>query len=481
MSSIGSGLTSSNGTELIAGASYTNGDGINVSQTVSAILAADAAPETAWQNNETTLTNQETELGNLRSEISSLQSSFQSLSDPTGVFGTLEASSSDPSTVNATASNSAATGTHTVVVTSLATTGESYSSDLASASSTFAAGNLVFTLGTGKAQTIAIPADTTTGDTTTLTDAAAYINQQNLGITATVVTDSSGARLALTSTASGAAGSVAVQSAPGGLTFTNVPGTDASLTVDGVPIDSSTNQVSTAIQGVTLSLTGTTSSSGVSVQIGADTSDIESSLSSFVSAYNTVVTDLNNQFQYNGGVAAGGSTSSSSSTSGVLEDDPTARLIQQQLLSSISETGGSSTSTVNSLADLGITMNDDGTLTLDSSTLQTALTNNYSDVSNFFQSTDASTFGGNFTDMMTNLTDTTDSPIVLDISGAKSNYTQDQDNISTLQAQLATLQTTLTNQYSAMNVTLQMYPTTMDEIDSELGFNTNNSSNSSSS
>jgi hypothetical protein len=70
---------------------------------------------------------------------------------------------------------------------------------------------------------------------------------------------------------------------------------------------------------------------------------------------------------------------------------------------------------------------------------------------------------------------------VLDISGAKSNYTQDQDNISTLQAQLATLQTTLTNQYSAMNVTLQMYPTTMDEIDSELGFNTNNSSNSSSS
>ena len=50
MSSIGSGLTGSNGTQLIAGASYTNGDGINVSQTVDAILQADAAPETAWQN-----------------------------------------------------------------------------------------------------------------------------------------------------------------------------------------------------------------------------------------------------------------------------------------------------------------------------------------------------------------------------------------------------------------------------------------------
>ena len=217
------------------------------------------------------------------------------------------------------------------------------------------------------------------------------------------------------------------------------------------------------------------------MQVGADTTDISTAVNAFVTAYNAALTDLNYQFQYNGSVAAGSTTSSSDATSGVLEDDPTARLIQQQLLSSISETSGSSTSTVNTLADLGITMNDDGTLTLDSGTLQNALTNNYSDVTNFFQSTDASTFGGNFSDMMSSLTDQTASPIVLDLSGLKANYTQDQNNISTLQAQLSTLQTTLTNQYSAMNVTLQMYPTTMDEIDTELGFDTNNKNSSSSS
>lgn len=481
---------SSNGTELIAGASYTNGNGINVSETVNAILQADAAPETAWQNDQTTLTNQETELGNLQTELSTLQSSFQSLSESGGVFSTLDAISSDTSAVNATASSSATAGTHTVVVNSLATTGESYSNDLSSASSTITAGALVFTLGSGAQQTINIPGDsttdssgnTTTSTTTTLTNAAAYINEQDMGITASVITDSSGARLALTSTASGAAASVAVQSAPGGLTFTNVAGTDASLTVDGVPIDSSTNQISTAITGVTLNLTGTTSASGVSVQLGADTTDITTAVNSFVTAYNAAVTDLNNQFQYNGSVAAGSTTSSSDATSGVLEDDPTARLIQEQLLSAMSVTGGSGSgsSGVNTLADLGITMNDDGTLTLDNNTLQSALTNNYGAVSNFFQSTDASSFGGNFSDMMTNLTDTSDSPIVLDLSGLKANYTDDQDNINTLQAQLATLQTTLTNQYSAMNVTLQMYPTTMDEIDTELGYNTNNNNNSSS-
>ena len=96
------------------------------------------------------------------------------------------------------------------MVNSLATTGESYSNDLSSASSTITAGALVFTLGTGAQQTINIPADDTSSNTTTLTDAAAYINQQGLAVTASVVTDSSGARLALTSAALGAAAGVAV-------------------------------------------------------------------------------------------------------------------------------------------------------------------------------------------------------------------------------------------------------------------------------
>ena len=478
MSTSSTGLTSSNGTELIAGTSYTSGAGIDVSQTVSAILQNDRAPETAWKDDQTSITNQEAELGNLQTEISTLQSSFQSLSDFDGVFSELTATSSDSSAVNATARSSATTGTHTVVVSSLATTGESYSSDLNSASSTITTGALVFTLGSGAQQTINIPADDVGAGskTTTLTDAAAYINQQGLGITATVVTDSSGARLALTSTASGAAASVAVQSAPGGLTFTNVAGTDAQLTVDGVPIDSSTNQITTAIPGVTLNLTGTTSLTGASVQLGADTTAITTAINSFITAYNAAVTDLNGQFQYNGGVATGNTTGGSSSTSGVLEDDASARLVQQQLLSSISVTGGSSSSAINTLAELGITMNDDGTLTLDSSTLQSELNSNYSGVENFFQSTDASSFAGNFNDMMTNLTDPTASPLVLDLNGLTANYTQDQDNINNLETNLAGLQTTLINQYSALNMTLQMYPTTMDEIKTELGFNTNNNS-----
>lgn len=482
MSTSATGLTASNGTELIAGASYTNGQGINVAETVDAILQTDAAPEAAWENDQTSISNQETALQNLQTEISTIQSSFESLSDFSGVFSQLSTTSSDSSAVTATTGSGASAGTYTVVVNDLATTGESYSNELSSASSTITAGALVYTIGDGEQQTINIPADSSgeADNTTTLTDAAAYINQQNLGITASVVTDSGGARLSLTSTASGAAASVAVVSGPGGLTFTNVAGQDANLSVDGVPVDSSTNQVSTAIQGVTLELTGTTSSSGASIQVTPNTDQISTAVNSFITAYNAAVTDLNNQFQYNGEIAAGSTTSSSDATSGVLEDDSSARLIQQQLLSAISVSGGSSSSAINTLADLGITMNNDGTLSLDTSTLNNALETNYSGAESFFQSTDASSFAGNFNDLMTNMTDPTDSAIVLDLSGLQANYTEDQDNINNLQSTLSDLQTTLTNQYSQLNTTLQMYPTTLEEVDTELGLNTNSSNNNNS-
>jgi len=485
MSTTSTGLVSSNGTELIAGASYTDGNGINVSETVAAIIQADRAPETAWTNDETTITNQENALITLQSDVSTLQTAFESLNDYSGVFSGLTATSSDTSAVTATASSSATAGTHTIVVTNLATTGESYSNEVTSG--TISSGALVIQIGSGAAQTINIPADSTSSSTTMLANAASYINEQDLGVTATVITDSGGSRLSLTSTSSGSAASVSVESAPSGLSFTNVAGQDASLTVDGVPIDSASNTVTSAITGVTLNLTGTTSSSGTTVQVAADTGSITTAVNSFITAYNAIITDLNSQFQYNGGVAAGTTSSSSDSTSGVLESDPSARLIQQQLLDAISVTGSdssssssTSTSAISELSQLGITMNNDGTLTLDSSTLQSALDSNYSGVQSFFESTSSSSFSGGFNTLLTNLTDPSDSAITLDLSGLKANYTQDQTNVSSLETQLTALSATLTTQYSALNTTLQMYPTNLMEVETELGYRTTTDNSSSS-
>src|SRR6266568_1209160 len=134
-----------------------------------------------------------------------------------------------------------------------------------------------------------------------------------------------------------------------------------------MPVTSSTNKVSAAISGVTLDLVGT-SASEVEVDVGPDTTKITTAVNSFITAYNAAITDLNNQFQY----AAGTSTATASATSGVLETDSAARETQALMLSAISiVTSGNST--FKTLGSLGISMANDGTLSLDSSTFASAL------------------------------------------------------------------------------------------------------------
>ncbi|HVJ05291.1 MAG TPA: flagellar filament capping protein FliD [Candidatus Saccharimonadales bacterium] len=464
--------SSTSGTALIQGTSYTSGAGIDVTSTVDAIIAQKQIPETAWKNDQATISAQQTALGTLRTEIGSLETSFQDLHDFFGVFSGLNATSSNSSVVTATTTTGASSGAHKITVANLASTGVSYSNAQTSATSAITAGALVFQIGDGAAQTINIPGDTVTASdgttsissTTTLKAEAAYINQQSdLGIKATIVTDSLGARLSLTSTASGAAGSVSVLSAPDGQTFSNIAGVDAKLTVDGVPLVSSSNKLSTAIPGVTLNLTGV-STSETELDISPDTEKITAAVNSFITSYNAAITDLQNQFQYSAGA-----------TAGVLETDPAARQIQAQLLSAISVvTDGNAT--FKTLGSLGISMGNDGTLSLDSSKFASALNDNFSDVQSFFQSTDSSSFAQSFTSLMDEMTDLSKSPIVLDLNSLKAIYANDQKNIDDLEANLVITRAALVAKYSSLDALLKTIPSQMDQINTLLGYKTTNSS-----
>ena len=213
-----------------------------------------------------------------------------------------------------------------------------------------------------------------------------------------MITDAGGARLTLVSNSSGAAGNITISNNTTGLNF-NVgsKGADASLTVDGVPIDSSSNTVTTAIPGVTLNLLGETSSP-VTLQVSSDTSQAATAINNFVSAYNTVISNMNSQNSYN---AATG-------TAGTLMGDSSAEIVQSTLLADAS-TSVSGNGAITNLADLGITMNEDGTLTVDSSQLTSALTSNFQGVQSFFQTTSTG-FAQKFSSDLTNLTDPVKQP-----------------------------------------------------------------------
>jgi len=117
-----------------------------------------------------------------------------------------------------------------------------------------------------------------------LQQAASYINGGGYGVTASVVTDSQGSRLVLGSNTSGAAGNLTVSSSA--TNFTSTAGVDAQLTVDGVPVDSSTNTVTGAISGVTLSLGSADPNTPVLISVQPDTTQASDAIQSFVTAYN---------------------------------------------------------------------------------------------------------------------------------------------------------------------------------------------------
>jgi len=425
--------------------------GFDVPTIVDEVLASQSQEETQWQSQETTFNNQATALQQLSTQLQTLLTDANDLTDPLGSLAAMTTSVSDSSVLSAAAGSGAATGSHSITVSSLATTSSYYSDELATSSTTFATGSLTLQVGSGTATAITV--DSTNN---TIAGLAAAINAANLGVTANVVTDSGGARLTLVSNSSGAAGNITISSNTTGLSFNlGSSGVDAALTVDGIPIDSSSNTVTGAIPGVTLNLLSRTSSP-VTLQVSPDTSQAATAINNFVSDYNTVISAINSQLSYD----------TTTGTPGTLLGDPSVELVQSTLLSdaAASVTGNGA---ISSLASLGITMNNDGTLTVDNSQLNNALTGNFQAVQNFFQ-TASTGFAQQFSSDLTNLTGPTKGAIATDLNGINSSISSLQSEISDFQANLSTEQQYLTTYYSQINATLQSLPNLLATVNAQL-------------
>ena len=435
-----------------------SGSGIDVSSVVSQLEAGERVPETNLQNQQATIQTQESDLANINTDLSSLLTSVQSLTDFTGALESQSATSSDTSVLNATATSSAALGNHLITVTKLATTGSWYSSPLSdSTTATFTPGDLTLTVG-GTPTTL-----TFDSSDDTLATAASYINSQNLGVTASVITDSSGSRLALVSNQSGTAGDISVTSSPDGLGFTQgTAGQDAQLTVDGVPVSSASNTVTGAIAGVTLNLASTNVGSQIQLSVAPNTDNITQAVNQFVSSYNNAIGDINAQFTYN----------STTKSQGPLASDGTLATVQSQLLQLMTYTVSGNAS-FSSLSSLGITMNDDGSLSIDNSKLSNAVQNHSGDLQQFMQASNG--FATNLQSSLTTLTDPAKGALAVDSNSLQSTYTDLQNQINDIETQITSQHANLVQQYSALNALLEDFPTQLQQINEELGINTSSS------
>ncbi|MGB2606635.1 MAG: flagellar filament capping protein FliD [Terracidiphilus sp.] len=466
-----------------------SGQGIDVSTIVQQIISEQSGQLTVWEGEQTTFATQDGLLEGMENNLVSLQTAVAALANPVGALAAQAATSSDTGVLTAAAQSTAIAGTHQIVVSSLATTGTLYTNPIAAGAGTSflssgqTTGDVQLQVGGNSGTTYDIPI--AQGSNDTLTTLSEYINTQstanNWGVTASVVSDATGSRLALQSQHSGSTGALAiVNNSNTTLTFA-IPegGANAALTIDGVPFSSSTNTVTGAIQGVTLNLAGLSSgtppSEVVQLTVGPDQNQIMTAANNFISAYNTVVSTINSQYVVD---------PTGSIPAPPLEADPSLRSLQFSMLTDAGYAlpGATDTVTPNSgivnLASMGINMNNDGTLTMgstpsasdaNSQTFAQVLAANPAAVVNFFQNASGTGFANSFNTDLTNLTDAKQGPLNVDLA---QNQAEDSDlttTIANFQAQLTTETTALTQQYDAVNASLQEYPLLLQAATEELG------------
>ena len=456
-----------------------SGQGIDVSSLVQQIIASQSGELSVWQGQQTTFATQDGLLEGLANNLTNLQTAVAALADPTGALTAQAAVSSDSTVLTAVAQTTAVSGTHQVVVSNLATTGTLYTDPVAGgASASFLSpgqttGNIQLQVGgaSGTTDNIAI----TQGSNDTLTTLASYINTQsaanNWGVTASVVSDTSGSRLALQSQNSGSAGALAIANPTAtntALTFdAPLGGTNANLTIDGVPFSSATNTVSGAIQGVTLTLLAQSGSAldPVQLTVGPDTNQITDAVNNFVSAYNTIISTINTQYVVD---------PTGTIPPPPLESDLSVRSLQSSLLNDSSYSIGGNGGLVN-LAALGINQNNDGTLTVgstpepDSQTFAQILAANPSAVVSFFQNSSGTGFANSFNADLTNLTNPTQGPLNVDLAQNQAEQADLTTTITNFQNQITAQTTALTQQFDSVNASLQGYPILLQEVTQTLG------------
>jgi flagellar hook-associated protein 2 len=446
--------------------SLLSGEGLDVTSLVNQILTQKSGQLSQWGSEQSLLRVQAGLLTTINSDLSRLADAVTALSDPIGALTAQAATSSNPGLLTATADTSVAPGIHSITINNLASAGLVYTDSVTAGANVSilppqaTTGQLTVQIGGSSGTTAAI--QITAGTNDTLTTLAASINQQsaanNWGIRAAVVNDVTGSRLSITSQATGTPGALTISSNTTTLSF-NPPGggTNASLTIDGIPYLSTSNSIAGAIAGVTLNLSGAAPNSPLQLTVAPDTTQISAAINEFVNAYNQVISDINSQFKVD----------PTTNSEGPLGGDSALRSLQSILLKSITFAVPDNSGLVN-LASLGINMNNDGTLTVGATpagqSMNQVLASNPQAFRSFFQNATSTGFANAFHADLRNLTDSMDGLINVDLAQNKTQQNNLADSIARFQDQLAAQQKALTNQFALVNASLQTYPMLLRQI-----------------
>ena len=383
--------TSVAGTGSISSAGI--GSGLDVTSIVGSLMAVERRPLTQLRAQADSLGTRLSTVGKMQGYFSALQTKANALTSG-ALWAGMIATSSDTAAVKVSTSTGAVAGSYAVAVGHLAAGQTVTSAALASSSATLNEGSLTIELGSyqagvpaagfdAKAGASAITLSIGSGDTS-LASLRDKINASGAGVSASIISDASGARLSLRSKDTGVENAFRISvtetvddgNAATGLSSLGYDATAASspmsrstsavnaaLTVNGIALSSASNTLNNVADGLTLSLLKPTTTD-IDVSVAADTASVKTAVTDFVAAFNTLAGFIKAQTAYN----------ADSKVAGALQGDQATLAIQSQLRA-VLNAGSSASSTWSRLSEIGLTLKSDGTLDTNTTKLDNALGN----------------------------------------------------------------------------------------------------------
>lgn len=321
---------------------------------VTALINAEKAPKQAQIDKQTSATSASLSgLSVIKSALDTYRAAIAKLNTSTA-FGSIAGASSDEKIATVTVAATATNGTYALEVTKLATASKVSTAVFSGGASTV--------VNTGDESSILTVSQSGTDYTVSIAPGATLqetrdaINTQlkSQNISANILTDSNGSRLVLSSGTTGDGTELTLSGAEE-LTkdykTTTVP-QSAVYTLDGVELKSASNTISSVLSGVDLKLVAEGKST---VTVSSNTTSMKTSVQSFVSAYNALLTAINGQTKV---TASATTTDGATTTVAALTGDATMRTLVSDVRNEL--LGGSSAAGSNGLqmlSQLGVSTN----------------------------------------------------------------------------------------------------------------------------
>lgn len=356
--------------------------GIDTRALIDQLMAVERRPRDLLAGRKTTLTQQQSLLRDFQTKLTSLRDSAKALDNRNSTLDAASASeellgwkatSTDESLVRASAAGSASAGSYSVRVEQLARVGREFSKAFTSDTSIVGSSGQTLTVSWGTSS-LTVTVGASGASLRDLRDAINTSSSNGGNVRSEVVYDGTNYRLLVSGANTGASKEITVTTdvpGPGATAFIDTTleqtALDSRVKVLGLTVTRTTNTVSDALPGVTLTLLGTHSATDTAdadtISVSRDDSAIAAKLQKLVDGYNAVRDFVSGQIQ----------PDATTKKSGPLGNDSTLRDVERRLQSAVSREFTFSGNSLNGLSGVGLSFDSKGKLKLDSAKLATAL------------------------------------------------------------------------------------------------------------